>query len=476
MKDTRFRIIQVFVSLLLNISSPLYSQVSITIEPPGDRSSVVHWKQKIGSNLPSPERQCEQSRVDSQSRGFLSQSLCIRDELCNFLQKDAVSKFVYKPAREESRNEIESYKTQLTEKARKQSLRSLSDLLEKEQGLHAMIKADVETYREKVKHIYDSPSDSQFDSSSINESIRQYHEEAETGINYDGIPDPIPTTLEQYPFRTPLRSPEGRSLLNSKRYAEFTRTQVPLSDENYVAKMDLVDLAEANIHYADELFSQQSTEEGHDVLVLVNELLDTAVSFLPGIGWGRSVYEAMRGVDLFTGKQLSDLDRTLAVIDVASLGFGSKFFKGLGIVSKACEHVGKLSGKIVSRIKDGIKASGKFKVGSSLSKSASNVAEYTKLKAYLKFQEAGVLTGEGKLTELALGNSNLLIKGGEFRNTDVIRELTRDGSKIDDWAKWTTRETIDLNSGRKAQIHFYRHSSGLVNYNIDYKITGAVGL
>ena len=53
-------------------------------------------------------------------------------------------------------------------------------------------------------------------------------------------------------------------------------------------------------------------------------------------------------------------------------------------------------------------------------------------------------------------------------NPAVIRELTANGSRMVDWAKFST-ETFKSPSG-PFQVHFYRNvMTGAVNYNIDYK-------
>ena len=42
---------------------------------------------------------------------------------------------------------------------------------------------------------------------------------------------------------------------------------------------------------------------------------------------------------------------------------------------------------------------------------------------------------------------------GNIRNPEIIRVLTKDGSRIEDWEKMTT-ESIKLPNGQSNQIHF----------------------
>ncbi|MFO1257939.1 MAG: ankyrin repeat domain-containing protein [Gammaproteobacteria bacterium] len=90
----------------------------------------------------------------------------------------------------------------------------------------------------------------------------------------------------------------------------------------------------------------------------------------------------------------------------------------------------------------------------------------------LYFQEQGILTTDGRLSEYAIDNSKPLLREGTFlKNPEVVQLLTKDGSRIEDWQKRTT-PAIDLPNGQKRQIHFYRNEqTGEVNYDHqDYKV------
>ncbi len=105
--------------------------------------------------------------------------------------------------------------------------------------------------------------------------------------------------------------------------------------------------------------------------------------------------------------------------------------------------------------------------------SASN---YTRYKSLLAFMESGILTPESKLTKKAIRESVSIIKGQTLKNPAVIKELTRDGSSLKDWAKYTT-QSMSSKNGQKLQIHYYYNKKQkVVNYNIDYKIKEEVKL
>lgn len=100
---------------------------------------------------------------------------------------------------------------------------------------------------------------------------------------------------------------------------------------------------------------------------------------------------------------------------------------------------------------------------------ASNISNSERLRTSLARREAeGAFDTRGRLLQDVIERSAEIIPGSELVNPAVIRELTRDGSRIADWAKFTT-ETFRRPSG-KFQVHFYRNRvTGEVNYNIDYK-------
>jgi hypothetical protein len=61
--------------------------------------------------------------------------------------------------------------------------------------------------------------------------------------------------------------------------------------------------------------------DGERLLRMAHSALDIATRFIPGINLGRDVYEAVSGVDMFTGDKLDALARSAAVLGVLTLGF-----------------------------------------------------------------------------------------------------------------------------------------------------------
>ncbi|HXH55216.1 MAG TPA: hypothetical protein VNK03_05695, partial [Gammaproteobacteria bacterium] len=104
-----------------------------------------------------------------------------------------------------------------------------------------------------------------------------------------------------------------------------------------------------------------------------------------------------------------------------------------------------------------------------------SVTDAMRLNTELALKQANILCERGELTRHALSNIAILTEGVKLNNPKVIQELTKDGSKIVDWGKYTTREAVTLSNGQKVQVHFYKnHITEELNKSIDYKITPAV--
>ena len=97
----------------------------------------------------------------------------------------------------------------------------------------------------------------------------------------------------------------------------------------------------------------------------------------------------------------------------------------------------------------------------------------------IPFKEAGLLDESGKLTAKALecvnNKRNLIKKGVELGNPQVIARLTKNGESIENWGKYRTQPV--LVTGDNADIHFYyNNKTGEVVTDIDFKVKGGFGL
>lgn len=98
------------------------------------------------------------------------------------------------------------------------------------------------------------------------------------------------------------------------------------------------------------------------------------------------------------------------------------------------------------------------------------------LRTELTFKQAGILDDNGKLTTTAIENSRKIsLSSGVIENSKVISILTKDGSKIEDWNKYTTKSVV-MPNGQSMQIHFYMNTkTGKIDYETkDFKVKGVV--
>ncbi|PZT51911.1 hypothetical protein DN757_30195, partial [Paenibacillus silvae] len=76
------------------------------------------------------------------------------------------------------------------------------------------------------------------------------------------------------------------------------------------------------------------------------------------------------------------------------------------------------------------------------------------------------------LKEDVSSNSDVIIKGEDLWDDKARKILTSDGSKIEDWAKMTSKQQYDTPYG-KGEIHFYQNQkTGNINsFDIKLKVS-----
>ena len=112
-------------------------------------------------------------------------------------------------------------------------------------------------------------------------------------------------------------------------------------------------------------------------------------------------------------------------------------------------------------------------IGSGPAHSAANAL---RLSTQLAYEEAGILTrgGTGLTRDAVLSSREIPISGGRLINPAVVAKLTANGSKIEDWGKFTTTSIV-LPNGKRSQIHYYMNRvTREVNLEIDFKVKGVV--
>lgn len=101
------------------------------------------------------------------------------------------------------------------------------------------------------------------------------------------------------------------------------------------ARQELVGIATDSLRAAREYYQHDEFEEGHIAATIADVALDLATSFTPGVSWGRDIYEAITGKSLIDGGELDTFSRSMAVLGVVTVGFGSKIGKAMKVMGRA---------------------------------------------------------------------------------------------------------------------------------------------
>ena len=130
--------------------------------------------------------------------------------------------------------------------------------------------------------------------------------------------------------------------------------------------------------------------------------------------------------------------------------------------------------------------------GGKLSNNQSNFIKGLSQRAELALQEANILDVNGRLTNFAVENSKLLLRGDKLSNPKVIEALSKSGN-VEDWGKYTTTvkgkiTKISNKTGNNdnpitnsiienLEVHYYKNRiTNEVCYTIDFKIKGNIDL
>ncbi len=96
----------------------------------------------------------------------------------------------------------------------------------------------------------------------------------------------------------------------------------------------ILDVADGLLGHSQESFIAGDLPQAQAWLEMALGTLDIATRFIPGVDWGRDVYELVSGRDLFTGETLSTFDRVSALIGVVSAGVGNNGLQVFRVIEK----------------------------------------------------------------------------------------------------------------------------------------------
>ncbi len=166
-------------------------------------------------------------------------------------------------------------------------------------------------------------------------------------------------------------------------------------------------------------------------------LLDLTTSVAPGLSVGRDLYEALTGKDLISGETLDTFARSLAVIGIVTLGFGSKIGKALKVVNKLMK--GEKAAEALKTSEKILEAANKFDVPSN------------KLGEYMgRLREAGKTKGNFDFPKGTKSEANFLGEswvGANAKKTPYQNHLGKSVFESQDGTK-LFREPVTKRDGR----------------------------
>ncbi len=110
------------------------------------------------------------------------------------------------------------------------------------------------------------------------------------------------------------------------RYGQFVKDQVMIEPELQKQRLELLDTAKNTFLKSISAHSVHDYARANFYRELSKTLFDTTLSFMPGVGWAKDVYEAISGKNIY-GEKLTVLERGFAIAGVFSGGVLSKFKK-----------------------------------------------------------------------------------------------------------------------------------------------------
>ena len=98
-----------------------------------------------------------------------------------------------------------------------------------------------------------------------------------------------------------------------------------------LAEADALSATATTIYYGGNL------QDGERALRMAHALVDVASRFIPGVSWGRDVYEAVTGNDMLSGQPLDATARTIAILGAVTAGVGDDAVGGLRVIDEIIE-------------------------------------------------------------------------------------------------------------------------------------------
>jgi hypothetical protein len=207
--------------------------------------------------------------------------------------------------------------------------------------------------------------------------------------------------------KTPPSTEEGHTIELLVNYSNYAQTIVENSSQYQFQRRELVNTANIAIKVADQSFAIGDNDEGYVASHIATQLLDLAISFTPGVGWGKDIYEAATGRNLVTHEKLDNFSWSVAIVGAVTGGIGSKIGKAIKVLKGIAR-----SAEVAQDVKKVDKVYEVAEAASVLVKNKKEASEIVEV-----FEDFG-RTGTAPLKEIASSAKEI---GLDLRKIDVAR-------------------------------------------------------
>ena len=250
------------------------------------------------------------------------------------------------------------------------------------------------------------------------------------------LADPVPLTPKDYPFKTPLESPDGQRLAEGFIYKKYVEQNISSSDTRAKDKRQLVKAADAGLHQADSAFIRGAYSEAEFLLNASTIALDIAISVGP-LGWAKFGYEAFTKKDFLTGHPLNSVSHGIAIaaFTVSLIAMAATAEIGLPVLAGAAG---------VELIADMMRASTELDAGAGATAEVAEITEAVKgAEAILDTaEEIGLNIGKIDATRISINPLN---------NTHYTQKLI-DQMRLGDYHSFPIEVDNFAGIGRKIEI------------------------
>jgi hypothetical protein len=213
-------------------------------------------------------------------------------------------------------------KSVMSQRIERERLKEASELT----GLNASLGAQLVDMADRfeARGAHDLANDMLLDAASIRFAKRGALKTAQiTVVQPDGSLASVPwKPSEGFPANALVQRSRAFSAVDGAYVAESSALRQVLSGggPNATERGAVLDTADTAEQLASQSFYSGNILTGERLQRFAMGMADIASRFIPGVNWGRDVYEAVSGEDMFTGKHLDDVSRTIAILGAVSAG------------------------------------------------------------------------------------------------------------------------------------------------------------